>query len=528
MAFRALESGVRPVLQIRNLTITHRKDLHVIVKDLSFVLNPGDKAVLIGEEGNGKSTLLKWIFDPSLVEDYAEAEGTRTVQSAVLGYLPQELPEDDRELSVYDYFSRRHAFHEADAAELIRMVSALHFDSGLFYSAQLMRSLSGGERVKVQMAALLLAKPDYLLLDEPSNDIDIETLEWLEKTIRDFAGGVLFISHDEILIERTANRVILIEQLRRKTVPRVSVANVPFRTFMEERQRSFAKQEQEAVSDRREEKKAMERFRRIEQSVEADLRNNSRQDPSKGRLLKKKMKAVKSLEHRYEREHGEMTEFPESESAITIRFERQKEMPAGKTVVNLELPELRAPDGRLLAWNILLSVRGPEKIGIIGTNGAGKTTLIRKIAEELCSRSDITACYMPQNYEEELPFEKTPVDYLASSGHRDEITQVRTYLGSMKYTADEMFHPIAELSGGQKAKLLLLKMSLTEADVLILDEPTRNFSPLSAPEVRGILRQFPGAVISVSHDRKYLAEVCDKVYRLTKEGLAEEASFRKK
>ena len=86
-------------------------------------------------------------------------------------------------------------------------------------------------------------------------------------------------------------------------------------------------------------------------------------------------------------------------------------------------------------------------------------------------------------------------------------------------TADEMFHPIRELSGGQKAKLLLLKISLTEAKVLILDEPTRNFSPLSGPEVRGILKQFPGAIISVSHDRKYITEVCNTVYRLTRVGL---------
>ena len=96
---------------------------------------------------------------------------------------------------------------------------------------------------------------------------------------------------------------------------------------------------------------------------------------------------------------------------------------------------------------------------------------------------------------------------------------VRTYLGSMKYTSDEMFHPIRELSGGQKAKLFLLKISLTEANVLILDEPTRNFSPLSGPEVRKILKQFPGTIISVSHDRKYISEVCDKVYRMTAEGL---------
>ena len=118
-----------------------------------------------------------------------------------------------------------------------------------------------------------------------------------------------------------------------------------------------------------------------------------------------------------------------------------------------------------------------------------------------------------------MPFDLTPVEYLASSGAKDEITMVRTFLGSMKYTSDEMFHPVRELSGGQKAKLFLLKMSLTEANVLILDEPTRNFSPLSGPEVRGILRQFPGTIISVSHDRKYISEVCNKIYEMTAEGL---------
>ena len=275
------------MLQIGHLTITHKKDLRTIVRDLSFVLNPGDKAVLIGEEGNGKSTLLKWIADPRLIEDYAEAEGTRTVQGEVIAYLPQEMPEEERDLSVFAYFSRQPAFQEANASELSRVSSALRFDPGLFYSDQTMASLSGGERVKIRMAGLLLLQPDCLLLDEPSNDIDIETLLWLEQMIRDFPGAILFISHDETLIERTANRVILIEQLRRKTLPRVTVANTDFRTFREERGRAFAKQAQEALSERREEKKAMERFRRIEQSVEHDLRSISRQDPSGGRLLKK-------------------------------------------------------------------------------------------------------------------------------------------------------------------------------------------------------------------------------------------------
>ena len=509
------------MLQIKSLRITHRKDLRTILNGFDLVLNRGDKAVLVGEEGNGKSTLLKWIYDPRLVEDYADAEGIRTTQGELLSYLPQELREEDKEKTVYEFFSEIPAFQEGSPSELRKTAAELGLMEELFYSDQKMRSLSGGERVKVQMAGLLLSGPDILLLDEPSNDIDLSTLRSLEELINRFSGAVLYISHDETLIERTANRVILIEQLRRKTVSKVTVANVPFRTFMEERARAFDKQMQEAYSERREEKKAMERFRRIEQKVESDLRNISRQDPAGGRLLKKKMKAVKSLEKRYDREHEEMTEVPEEEAPITIRFERQKAMPSGKTVIEYSLPELRAPDGRLLSENIVLNVRGPEKICIIGDNGSGKTTLIRKIAEELLSRQDLSACYMSQNYEETLPYDLTPVEYLAPSGKKDDVTAVRTYLGSMKYTKDEMFHPIRELSGGQKAKLLLLKISLTEADVLVLDEPTRNFSPLSGPEVRGILQKFPGAIISVSHDRKYISEVCDKVCRLNANGLKE-------
>ena len=142
-----------------------------------------------------------------------------------------------------------------------------------------------------------------------------------------------------------------------------------------------------------------------------------------------------------------MTDFPEEESAIDIRFGRQKAMPAGKTVLELSLPELRSPSGQLLARNIALNLRGPEKICIVGSNGSGKTTLIRTIAGELCARTDVRAFYMPQDYEEVLPYDRTPVEYLAPSGEKEEVTTARTFLGSMKYTAQEMFHPIREQIG---------------------------------------------------------------------------------
>ena len=189
-------------------------------------------------------------------------------------------------------------------------------------------------------------------------------------------------------------------------------------------------------------------------------------------------------------------------------------------MIEYELEKLWAPDGgRLLSKDIHLRLRGSEKVCIVGSNGAGKTTLLRKIAGELLERKDIHAEYMPQNYEDLLDLSMTPVDYLDTSGDKEERTRIRTYLGSLKYTADEMEHPIAELSGGQKAKVLLLKMSLSGANVLILDEPTRNFSPLSGPVIRQILAEFPGAIISISHDRKYITEVCEKIYKLTEQGL---------
>lgn len=168
-----------------------------------------------------------------------------------------------------------------------------------------------------------------------------------------------------------------------------------------------------------------------------------------------------------------------------------------------------------------LDVEGPEHIGIIGKNGAGKSTLLRMIAEQLLARSDIKASYMPQDYAELLDDDRTPVGFLCGNISKDEITRARTYLGSMKYTHDEMIGKISDLSGGQKAKLLFIKMVLDGSNVLILDEPTRNFSPLSGPVIRNALKAYRGAIISISHDRKYLREVCGRILRLTEEGLRE-------
>jgi len=510
------------MLQINGLNLTHKKDLRVILDKFDLVLNHGDKAAIIGEEGNGKSSLMKWLYNPSLVDDYIEAEGARILGNERLGYLPQELPDEEKERTLYAFFFEMDCFWNLTPNDLGEYARNFGVTTEFFYSEQKLGTLSGGEKVKAQLMKLLMQEPTVLLLDEPSNDIDIACLELLERIINEWPYIVLYISHDETLIENTANMIVHIEQIQRKTKSRYTIARMEYKRYVDERLRAFERQEQQALNDRREKAIRDEKYRRVLDSVNSALGNCSRQAPAVGKNLKDKMHTVKAMGKRYEKEDEKMTEMPEQESAIFFKLGDEKaRIPAGKTVVEYSLDSLYTLDGeRLLSRDIFIRIRGAEKICFIGSNGAGKTTLLKKMAEKLLARTDIRAEYMPQNYADILDLDVTPVDYLDQSGDKEERTRIRTYLGALKYTADEMDHPIRELSGGQKAKVLLLKMSLSGANVLILDESTRNFSPLSGPVIRKMIHEFPGAVISISHDRKFINEVCDKIYELTPEGLA--------
>ena len=227
------------------------------------------------------------------------------------------------------------------------------------------------------------------------------------------------------------------------------------------------------------------------------------------------MHSLKSQEKKLE--HKELTELPEVEESIYFSFDGIT-MPKTKKIIHLSMDELKVSN-KVLSKNIELEVIGNVHVCIIGQNGVGKTTLMKVLYHDLVTRTDIKVGYMPQDYEDILKDYDSVLSFLAPSGSKEDITKARMYLGNMNFTREEMEGKITKLSNGSKAKLILIKFVLDRCNVLLLDEPTRNVSPLSNPVIRRVLKEYQGTIISVSHDRKYIEEVANKLYILTPEGL---------
>ena len=503
------------MLQIRHLTITHLKDLKDLVSDLSLTVNAGDKAGIIGEEGNGKSTLLKLLMNDTLVSDYVSYRGKIQKSYSHYAYLPQSLPKNERRLSLNDYF-----FGDLDVdldySKLYRFAQELHFDSERFTSQQTIATLSGGETLKVQLLKILSTNWDILFLDEPSNDLDIDTMIWLENFLQNTPQTVMFVSHDESLLSHAATKIVHLELVKKKQEAKTTVRNLDYENYSQQRQTAFEKQTKDAKKEREEYQKTMEKHRRVKQSVEHVLRNTH--DSTAGRLVAKKMKNVLLQGKRFEREAAELTELPIQADAINLKFPAITPLPSTKRVVTLEQMCLKVGE-RTLAQNINFELLGQEKIGIIGENGAGKSTFLKELRNLLQKKKGITLGYMPQIYPDSLNEVDSPIDFLTSTGEGIEREKILTHLASLQFTRNEVQHSISQLSGGQKAKLLLLKMVLDQANVLLLDEPTRNFSPTSQQQVRKLFTDYNGAIITVSHNCTFLKEVCQKIYRLTETGL---------
>ncbi len=497
------------MLQLEKLTITHQKDLQDLVHNLDLVLNPGEKLAIIGEEGTGKSSLIKAIVAPQMLSSYAQLSGNITNHFHQFGYLPQALENEELQLTVMDFLYRNLDYGLFDFNLFYKYADQFGLDLEKFEAnVQTITSLSGGEKLKVQLLKILATDPDLLILDEPSSDLDLETLQWLENFIRQSDKAILFISHDESLLSLAATAILHLELLKKRTKPRATFYRGSYDQYRQERKEGFEHQLRVAKKEREEHAKKMERHHRIHQSVEHVLRHTH--DSTAGRLLAKKMKNVLSQEKRLKKEAENLTEMPQDMDAIQLFFSEIKPLPASKILLSWEKKALAT------GQTISLQIRGQDKLVITGKNGIGKTRLLKLIMKDLLARPDLSVGYMPQRYEEEFEVQSTPLSFLASEADEEK---ARTLLASLKFTRQEVVHSLHDLSGGQKAKLFLARMVLAGNDVLLLDEPSRHFSPTSQPLIRQLLMDYTGAIISVSHDRRFIEEVAAIHYQLDKENL---------
>lgn len=496
------------MLEVSNLSIKIQN--RYLVKNLSLTLNKGDKLAIIGEEGNGKSTLLKGILG---ICKYAEVTGNINLKGNTIGYLAQSMSENELSKKAHDFLFKDDNDYYEKVNNLYKYLDAFNLSDKIL--EQKIGTLSGGEKVKIGLLKLLINEYDILFLDEPTNDLDLDSLEWLEKFINNIDKPIMYVSHDETLLANTANMILHLEQIMKKTDCRNTLLKIDYDTYVTQRLKKIDKQTQIANFEKRTFNKQQEKLRKIMQKVEHQQNTISRKDPHGAQVLKKKMHTLKSQEKRLD--ETKLTEIPDVEESISFFFE-DVSIPKTKNIISLDIPKLTIQD-KLLSENIKLDIIGNTHLCIIGQNGVGKSTLIKLIYEKLKNRGDIKVGYMPQTYDDIFANYDYALSFLCPSGNKDDITKARMYLGNMKFTRDEMTSKIKDLSNGTKAKLFLIKLVLEKYNVLILDEPTRNVSPLSNPVIRKVLKEFKGTIISISHDRKYIAEVIDNLYILTPKGL---------
>ena len=386
------------MLIISNLSLILKKDLRVLIKDFSLTVNKKDKIGIIGEEGNGKSSLLKAIYNQEEASKYLEFKGTINIKNEKIGYLPQMVEKELLEKSVNELLNEKIDYSLLDYKKYYFYIDKFNLDEEkLLSSSLLVGNLSGGERIKLFLLIELMKEPTVLLLDEPSNDLDLLSLNLLEELIINLDIPVIFISHDEHFLSRCVNRIVHIESLKSKSEARVSVKNLSYDDYYQTREDFLDKNIREFNKDKENFEKKIEKYNRVYQSVNYALNTVSRQAPSVAKNLKDKMHSIKSMEKRYIKEKENLTQKYEVEDAINLKFDNLDKgrsrssnskinylVDANKEVLDLNIDSLKVNSGiTLIDKQISLYIKGAKKVALIGENGVGKTTLLRLIYHEL-------------------------------------------------------------------------------------------------------------------------------------------------
>ena len=473
-----------------------------ILGGVSFHVNDGDKVGIIGNNGAGKTTLMNILSG----ETEATAGSFYVSQDKTLGFLRQRdnfRPDSTVYEEVCGTFREvREKDEYRYESEIIGALKSMAF--GEEYYGRKISMLSGGERTRLALACLLLRKPDLLLLDEPTNYLDIGALKWLEQYLRAYPGSLLLISHDRYLLDQTVNRIFEIEDRK------LSVYEGNYSAFAEKKREK-----------RKEEARKYEQYRKEVARQEEIIRRFKQNGTEK--LAKRAISREKRLENK------EVVEAPAfSAGKMKIKF-RQNFQSGNDVVLGSGLSKAFKSGGtaKVLFENVGFDVKRGEKICVVGPNGIGKTTLLKIITGEiepsggyLKTGYNVVFGYYDQR-QAQLPEDRTILEELKDAYRLYTDTEMRSILGRFLFKNDSVFLKIGSLSGGEKARLALLKLMLSGANTLVLDEPTNHLDIASKEVFEDAVSEFPGTVIVVSHDRYFLNKIPDRIFELDRDGITE-------
>ena len=480
--------------------------------DVSFRISAGDKVGLVGRNGAGKTTLTRILAGEAL-----PAAG-QVLRTGSVGYLPQDSRTGDDEVLARDRIlsarglddvvrrlrtaesemaspdaataergMKRYAAADAELhagggysadAEAAQIASSLGIEDRIL--AQPLRTLSGGQRRRVELARILFSGAETLLLDEPTNHLDADSIRWLRDFLKAHNGGLIVISHDTTLLEHTVTKVLHLDANRAE----IDVYSMGWRAYLQQRETDERRRKRERQNAERKATTLMDQANRM-------------------RAKATKAQAAQSMIKRAERLMAGVEGERRADKVARIAFPAPA--PCGRTP--LTASELSKSYGSLEVFtDVDLAVDKGSRVVVLGLNGAGKTTLLRILAGVDVSDTGavqpghgLKLGYYAQEHDT-LDLSRTVLGNMHAAAPQLTDTEARSVLGSFLFSGDDAHKPASVLSGGEKTRLALAVLVVSSANVLLLDEPTNNLDPASREEVLSAIRGYQGAIILVTHD----------------------------
>lgn len=510
------------MLRVGNLTLEFGD--RTIFENVSFVVTAGEKLALTGRNGAGKSTLFK-VLTGEMIPDKGDIEKPKSMTTA---YLKQELPEDhgrniveevknslghimnlqtelkelELQLAQPDLDHDEMTVKVERMTDIQHMLEYLNLDkldgeierilTGLGFKTtdfpRLTHEFSGGWRMRIELAKLLLSKPDLLLLDEPNNHLDIMSIRWLESYLRSYEGAVVLISHDLMFVDKVADRIIEIDRGKIYDFKGSYSAFIDYKKVRKEIEQSEYDAQQKQIQHK---EMLIDKFR----------------------AKASKASFAKSLQSELAR--MDIKDAPDDEQAVMkLRFQAHK--PGGRIVFEAHQVSKSYDKLEVLRQIDMLVERG-QKLSFIGQNGQGKSTLVKMISGSLMPSSgeikagyDIKIGYYAQEHGELLDNALTILQTLEDAAIPEARPMIRNILGGLGFQGDDVDKKVKVLSGGEKSRLRLATLLVQPHNLLILDEPTHHLDIPSKEALKEAIRKYNGTVIIVSHDREFLRNLAEK------------------